>query len=321
MVRPIDPPMGLVAELTHRCPLQCPYCANPVALQRSGSELDTATWRRVLQEAAALGVLQLHFSGGEPTARKDLLELVQTAATLGLYSNLITSGVLLDEPAVDRLARAGLDHVQISLQDAAPDSADRIGGFASSHARKLAAARAVTQAGLALTLNFVVRRQNVTRVFRHARYRRGVGRRTGGDRACAISRLGVAQSRRAAPSRAELDGVTTIVEAARRRLKAGSSSTTWFPTTMHGARRPAWVAGVAASSLSRRPIAGTALPRGCIAAGIDFTSVREQSLDAIWHDAPGFARFRVTDWMPQPCRSSRPARDRAGAAAAARPLH
>jgi pyrroloquinoline quinone biosynthesis protein E len=181
MVSTIDPPMGLVAELTHRCPLQCPYCANPVALHRTGAELDTADWRRVLQEAAALGVLQLHFSGGEPTVRKDLPELVGLAAGLGLYSNLITSGVLLDQSSLDRLARAGLDHVQVSFQDTDPESADWIGGFGGGHARKLVAARAVVQAGLALTLNFVVHRHNVERI-----------PRTGGDRACAISWLGAA---------------------------------------------------------------------------------------------------------------------------------
>jgi pyrroloquinoline quinone biosynthesis protein E len=148
----IEPPMGLVAELTHRCPLRCPYCANPVALHRAGAELDTATWRRVLEEAAALGILQLHLSGSEPTARKDLAELVSTAAAAGLYTNLITSGVLLDKLLLENLARAGLDHVQISFQDTEPTNADRIGGFDGGHVRKLAAARAVREVGLAASV-------------------------------------------------------------------------------------------------------------------------------------------------------------------------
>jgi pyrroloquinoline quinone biosynthesis protein E len=147
----IDPPMGLVAELTHRCPLQCPYCANPVPLQRAGAELDTAIWQRVPEEAASLGVLQLHFSGGEPTARKDLPELVSAAAKLGLYCNLITSGVLLENAMLGRLAQAGLDHVQISFQDTEPTNGDRISGFAGGHARKCSTARVVRRAGLALT--------------------------------------------------------------------------------------------------------------------------------------------------------------------------
>src|SRR5262245_20832489 len=110
----VAPPLALLAELTHRCPLQCPYCSNPLELDRAAGELDTASWQRVLSEAAALGVLQVHFSGGEPTARRDLVELVRHATSVGLYSNLITSAVLLDEDRIAALARAGLDHVQIS---------------------------------------------------------------------------------------------------------------------------------------------------------------------------------------------------------------
>jgi pyrroloquinoline quinone biosynthesis protein E len=103
-----SPPIGLLAELTHRCPLQCPYCSNPLHLDRRSAELDTATWKRVFSEADALGILQLHLSGGEPTARGDLLELVSHCAGLGLYTNLITSGVLLDKDKISALADAGL---------------------------------------------------------------------------------------------------------------------------------------------------------------------------------------------------------------------
>src|SRR5579859_5295627 len=133
------PPMGLLAEVTHRCPLQCPYCSNPLELERAAGELDTATWLRVLDEAAALGVLQVHFSGGEPTARRDLPALVRRAAERQLYSNLITSGVLLDERLLDALARAGLDHIQLSFQDADAVNAERIGGLSGAQAKKYAA--------------------------------------------------------------------------------------------------------------------------------------------------------------------------------------
>src|SRR5689334_13324604 len=109
-------PYALLAELTHRCPLQCPYCSNPVALERSGDELSTAEWQRVFDEAAALGMLQVHFSGGEPAARRDLEALVGHAARAGLYGNLITSGVLLDEKRLAALVEAGLEHVQLSFQ-------------------------------------------------------------------------------------------------------------------------------------------------------------------------------------------------------------
>jgi pyrroloquinoline quinone biosynthesis protein E len=303
VVNTIAPPMGLVAELTHRCPLQCPYCANPVALHRSGAELDTATWRRVLEEAASLGVLQLHFSGGEPTVRKDLVELVHAAAALELYSNLITSGVLLDVPLLHRLAHAGLDHVQVSFQDTEPDNADRIGGFAGGHARKLAAARAVKQAGLALTLNFVVHRQNVTRVPAMLDIAEALG--AGRVEIAHVQYHGWALPNRDAllPGRTEVDRVTATVEAARQRLK-GRLVVDYVAPDYYAFRPKACMGGWGQRFITVTP-AGTALP--CHVAeslpGLEFPSVREQSLGAIWHDAPAFVRFRGTGWMPEPCRS------------------
>jgi pyrroloquinoline quinone biosynthesis protein E len=299
----IDPPMGLVAELTHRCPLQCPYCANPVALQRAGAELETATWRRVLQEAAALGVLQLHFSGGEPTVRKDLPELVSAAAELGLYSNLITSAVLLDEPLLDRLARAGLDHVQISFQDTEPANADRIGGFGGGHVRKMAAARAVKRSGLALTLNFVVHRQNLTRVPQMIELAETLG--AGRVEIAHVQYYGWALANRDAllPDRAELDGATSAVEAARQRLK-GRLVIDYVVPDYHASRPKACMGGWGRRFITVTP-AGKALP--CHIAeslpGLEIPSVREQSLAAIWFHSSAFARFRGTDWMPEPCRS------------------
>ena len=114
----ISPPLALMAELTHRCPLQCPYCSNPVEMLKAGQERDTEFWQRVIEEAADLGVLQIHFSGGEPTLRQDLPQLVAHATAHGLYANLITSAVLLNEAKLHELAEAGLGHVQVSLQGA-----------------------------------------------------------------------------------------------------------------------------------------------------------------------------------------------------------
>jgi hypothetical protein len=157
----VDPPLALLAELTHRCPLSCPYCSNPVELERAASELGEAEWRRVLAEAASLGVLQVHFSGGEPMARRDLLALIATASEHGLYSNLITSGTLGGEREIAAFAAAGLKHVQLSFQDFAPANNDRIAGLAGAHARKTRFASAVRAADLPLTVNMVVHRQNL----------------------------------------------------------------------------------------------------------------------------------------------------------------
>src|SRR3954463_6151906 len=146
-------PLAVLAELTHRCPLQCPYCSNPVELERGGSELTTEEWKKVLTELAEIGVLQIHFSGGEPTARKDLVELVQCASEVGLYSNLITSAVLLTKERLGALADAGLCHVQISFQGNEPVGADRFAGFKGAHAKKIGVAKWTRKMALPLTVN------------------------------------------------------------------------------------------------------------------------------------------------------------------------
>src|SRR4249920_3036182 len=144
-------PIGLLAELTHRCPLGCPYCSNPLALERRENELDTATWMRVFNEAAQLGVMQVHLSGGEPGARRDLVEIVASAREAGLYTNLITSGVGITTRALRDLWEAGLDHVQVSIQDSDATSSDHIAGYRGAFQRKIALATEVVRLGLPLT--------------------------------------------------------------------------------------------------------------------------------------------------------------------------
>ncbi|MEQ9642800.1 MAG: pyrroloquinoline quinone biosynthesis protein PqqE [Alphaproteobacteria bacterium] len=295
--------MALLAELTHRCPLQCPYCSNPVELARVADELGTDDWRRVLDQAAALGVLQVHFSGGEPTARPDLVELVAHAEAAGLYSNLITSGVLLTDELVAALAEAGLAHVQLSVQGADATTADRVAGHRDGHAKKLAAAARVTAAELPLTLNAVVHRQNLDQL--------------GGLIELAVelgaSRLEVAHVQyygwglrnRAAlmPTLAQIDAATATVEAARDRLKGRLVIDYVIPD--YYARRPkACMNGWGRQFLNVSPT-GQVLP--CHAAesiaGLDFDSVRDHDLAWIWQHSDAFERFRGTAWMPEPCQS------------------
>ena len=157
-------PLGLLAELTHRCPLGCPYCSNPLAFDAREDELDTATWARVFCEAAQLGVLQVHLSGGEPGARRDLVDVTAGAHAAGLYTNLITSAVGITEKRLGALAEAGLDHVQISIQDSDAQSADHIAGYAGAFARKRALAVEVVRHKLLLTVNAVVHRANIDRI-------------------------------------------------------------------------------------------------------------------------------------------------------------
>src|SRR2546429_3753448 len=157
-------PLGLLAELTHRCPLGCAYCSNPLALDAREDELDTAPWLRVFREAADLGVLQLHLSGGEPGTRRDLVDLAAGAHAAGLYTNLITSAVGITQETLGALAETGLDHVQISIQDSEAASADRIAGYAGAFVRKRSLAAAVVALKLPLTANIVIHRANIERV-------------------------------------------------------------------------------------------------------------------------------------------------------------
>ena len=154
-------PLAVLLEVTHRCPLQCPYCSNPIELDRASTELTTEEWKKVLTELAEIGVLQIHFSGGEPTARKDLVELVTHASEAGLYTNLITSAVLLTRQKLSELADSGLNHVQISFQGNEPTIADRVAGLKDAHRKKLEVAKWTRELDLPLTVNAVMHRQNL----------------------------------------------------------------------------------------------------------------------------------------------------------------
>jgi len=295
-------PIGLLAELTHRCPLKCPYCSNPVELERRAGELDTATWKRVLSEAAALAVLQVHLSGGEPTARRDIVEITRHCAATGLYSNLITSGVGLRPGLVEALSEAGLDHVQLSVQAADAAVADDIGGHAGGHAAKLAFAGQVVALGLPLTVNAVIHRANIAAIGDLVELALGLGAKR--LEIAHVQYYGWAFANRAAlmPGREAVLRAMEVVEAARARLKGTLIIDAVLPD--YYARFPkACVGGWGRRSLNVTPT-GKVLP--CHAAetieSLAFWSVREHSLADIWAHAPAFRAFRGTDWMPEPCR-------------------
>jgi pyrroloquinoline quinone biosynthesis protein E len=212
-------PIGLLAELTHRCPLQCPYVLEPAGARGAGGELTTAEWQDVLRQAARLGVLQLHLSGGEPTVRRDLEEIVATAAEAGLYTNLITAGVLLTRARLQALAARGLDHVQLSIQDVEPANADRIAHYEGGHAKKRQLAHWVGEFGLPLTINAPVHRQNLDRLAEIIDFAVDVG--AGRVEVAHIQYYGWALANRAAlmPTREQVKRSAEIVEAARERLK------------------------------------------------------------------------------------------------------
>jgi pyrroloquinoline quinone biosynthesis protein E len=294
-------PFGMLAELTYACPLHCPYCSNPLNLADYREELTTAEWQRVLTEARALGVLQLHLSGGEPLQRRDLVEVVAIARDLGLYTNLITSALGLSPRRAEQLKTAGLDHVQISIQADEPDLSDHIAGT-PSYGRKIAAARLVKELGWPLTLNVVLHRHNIDRIGLLL----DLAEELGADRIelANTQYYGWAWRNRQAllPSRAQLDRVEAIVRASRQRLE-GKLQIIYVIPDYYSTYPKACMGGWGRQQLTVIPN-GDVLP--CPAAhtlNLPRATVREHTLAWIWEESPIFQRFRGVEWMPEPCRS------------------
>jgi len=296
----IEPPLALLAELTHRCPMRCLYCSNPLELERAAQELSTEDWISTIRQAAEMGVLQIHFSGGEPTARKDLPEMVEAATQAGLYSNLITSAVLLDRKLVAILAEKGLSHAQISFQDI-DQRGEVVGGMAGAHERKLEAAKLLKEFGIALTANAVITRHNIDRVDEMLDFAIGLGARR--IEVANVQYYGWALKNRAAliPSSEQMDRCTDVVLKARERLKGVLVIDYVIPD--YYARFPkACMGGWSRRFLNVTP-SGTVVP--CHAAetipGLIFPKVNEMRLADIWYQSEAFNKYRGTAWMPEPC--------------------
>jgi PqqA peptide cyclase len=297
-----DGPTGLLAELTHRCPLHCAYCSNPLNPPTARGELDQADWARVMAEAAALGVLQVHFSGGEPLLRPDLADLIASARSCGLYTNLITSGFGLNRAGAARLRAAGLDHAQISFQADQPALADTIAGIAA-HRRKLDAAEAVADEGITLTVNVVLHRANLDRLAAIIALAESLG----------AARIELAHAQyygwawrnrsRLIPTRDQVAAARAIVDEAAGRLGRRIEIIHVVPDYFGDRPKPC-MNGWGRRQLTVDPV-GDVLP--CPTAreipSLRFENVRDRSLRAIWEYSEAFNRFRGTSWMQEPCRS------------------
>jgi PqqA peptide cyclase len=299
----LQAPVGLLAELTHRCPLQCPYCSNPLALERVANELPTDVWLDVLAQAADLGVLQLHLSGGEPTVRRDLEEIVAQAAKVGLYSNLITSAVTLTQERLEALAAHGLDHVQISIQDTDAANADRIAHYKDGHARKLQVAGWVRTIGLPLTINAPIHRQNIASLPAFIELAESLGAQR--LEVAHVQYYGWALKNRQAlmPTRDQVLRSAEIVAQARERLKG--ILVIDFVVPDYYARRPKPCMGGWGRGIINITPSGKVLP--CHAAeslpGLTFDNVRDKKLRDVWLSSSAFQMYRGTQWMQEPCRS------------------
>jgi pyrroloquinoline quinone biosynthesis protein E len=295
-------PQALIAEITHRCPLHCVYCSNPLAMQPRGDEMPAAAWERIFREAAELGVLHLHLTGGEPVLRPDLEQLVRAGRAAKLYVNLITSGIGLSEQRLDALIDAGLDHLQLSFQDVEEGPANEFAGT-RAHARKLALAQVVRARQIAFTLNAVVHRQNLDRLEAII----AMAERLGVDRLeiANVQYYGWAIENREKlmPTRRQMEACTETVRIHQQRLK-GKMRIDFVPPDYY-ARYPKACMGGWGRSLMLVDPAGWVLP--CHAAAVipdlTFDNAQAHPLRWIWDESAAFQRFRGEGWMPEPCRS------------------
>jgi len=295
-------PLALIAEVTHRCPLHCPYCSNPMQLAAVESELSTAEWTSVFQQAGKLGMLHAHFTGGEPLARTDLTELIAAARAAGLYTNLITSGIGLNEQRLAALVATGLDHIQISFQDSREPAANWIAG-AKAHAHKIELSHAIRQHKIAFTVNLVVHRQNLD----HLEEMISFIEQLSPERVeiAHTQYYGWALANRAAlmPTAAQLEKAVAIVAQAEKRFAGRIRIDSVVPD--YYAKFPKACMGGWGRRLMLVNPAGKVLP--CHAAEIlprmSFENVREKSLAWIWQESSSFQKFRGENWMPEPCRS------------------
>ena len=295
-------PLALIAEVTHRCPLHCVYCSNPLELAAVQSELSTAEWTSIFQQCGKLGMLHAHFTGGEPLARTDLTELIAAARAAGLYTNLITSGIGLNEQRLQALVDAGLDHIQISFQDSREEPANWIAG-AKAHAHKIELSRAIRKHKIAFTVNLVVHRQNLD----HLEEMIAFIEQLNPERVeiANAQYYGWALANRAAlmPTREQLEKSIAIVDAAEKRLAGRMRIDSVVPD--YYAKYPKACMGGWGRRLMLINPAGKVLP--CHAAevlpGLSFENVREKTLAWIWQESSSFQRFRGEEWMPEPCRS------------------
>lgn len=296
-------PLSILCELTYRCNLQCPYCYNPRNLSAYRDELDGETWSRVVREAADLGVLQLHLSGGEPTLRAQVaVETIAAARSRAMYTNLITQGTFLEDDLLDRLLDAGLEHIQISIQAPEAQLADRIAG-AQVHAKKMRAIERVLSHNVAFTLNVVLHRANhdlLPNIIDLAE-RLGVKRLELAN----TQFYGWAFENRAwlMPTREQVESGARIVAQAQERLKGRMQIAYVLPDYYETYPKPC-MHGWGNAFMTVAPN-GEVLP--CPAAGeiktLHFENVRDRSLREIWESSDAFVAYRGTAWMPEPCRS------------------
>ena len=295
-------PLWLLAELTYRCPLQCPYCSNPIEIARYKDELSTGQWVSVLQQARKMGAAQLGFSGGEPLVRQDLEELIAEGRRLGYYSNLITSGVGMDEARVAAFKEAGLDHIQISFQASDEELNNFLGGT-DSFQHKYEMARVVKKHDYPMVLNIVLHRQNIDQI--EDIIRMTIDLKADYVELASTQYYGWSKLNEAGllPTREQLARAEKVAHEYQEKMK-GKMKIIYVVPDYYETRPKACMNGWGAIFLTIAPD-GSALP--CHAArqlpGFTFPNVKDMSIEEIWNHSEAFNRFRGDAWMQEPCRT------------------
>ncbi len=298
----IAPPQALIAEITHRCPLHCVYCSNPVEMQSAEHELSTGQWISIIQQAAELGCWHLHLTGGEPLSRRDTEDLVKAAREAGLYVNLITSGLGLTRERLEGLVGRGLDHIQLSFQDSDEEEANTFAGT-KAHLYKLRVSEWIHEHRIAFTVNLVVHRKNIDRLEQLIRFAEQL--KADKLEIANVQYYGWALRNRAKllPTREQMLRSLPVIEYARTRL-AGKMRIEYVLPDYY-AKYPKPCMGGWGRGLMLIDPAGRAMP--CHSAGVipglTLCNTAEQSIRSIWEDSPAFQRFRGENWMQEPCRS------------------
>lgn len=303
--KPHGQPLWLLAELTYKCPLQCPYCSNPLDFANAGEELNTEQWIEVFRQARQMGAAQLGFSGGEPLVRQDLEQLIAAGRDLGYYTNLITSGIGLNAERIAAFREAGLDHIQVSFQASDEAVNNMLAGSKKAFQQKLKIAREVKAQGYPMVLNFVTHKHNIDQIDRIIEL--CVELEADYVELATCQYYGWAYENREAllPTQAQLERAERITNEYREKLAAeGNPIRLIFVTPDYYEERPKkCMNGWGEIFLTVTPD-GTALP--CHSARmlpLEFPNVKTQSVASIWNDSAGFNHFRGDDWMQEPCRS------------------
>jgi len=295
-------PILLLAELTYRCPLHCAFCFNPVDFASHEQELDTQGWLRVLREARELGSVQCGFSGGEPMLRDDLELLVGEAHDLGYYTNLLTSGVGLNETRARALKDAGLDHIQLSFQDSTRELNDFLSNTKTFELKNRVAAL-IKDHDWPMVLNCVIHRLNIDYIDKIIDLALELGAEYLELANTQFYSWAKINRDQLMPSREQLERAERITNEYRE--KVGDRIRIIFVVPDYYENRPKkCMNGWGNVFLTVSPD-GTALP--CHTArmlpGLQFPNVADHSIEHIWYGSEGFNRFRGNSWMKEPCRS------------------